>query len=362
MTVSTASPLASVPAAAQRILGIESSCDETAAAIIDGDRRILGSVVASQVDLLAVYGGVVPELASRHHLATVVPVLQQVLSQADATLEDLHGVAVTYGPGLVGSLLVGLQAAKAIALVRDIPVVGVNHLEGHIAASMLRLPGEPEGSRELPDFPFIALVVSGGHTALYLVSGFGQAQLLGNTRDDAAGEALDKVSKMLGLGYPGGPAIELRAREGDAGVRRFPRAMLRRRSLDFSFSGLKTSVRTFLRGPEIRSEPTEEQVAGVAAAVQEAVADVLVTKALWAVERTGCHRLVLAGGVAANSLLREELTRRGHDAGATVFLPPRALCTDNAAMIASVGLHYLGVGWGQAPGGDNLNAAPGLRL
>ncbi len=356
------SPLAGVPAAEQRILGVESSCDETAAAILDGERRILASVVASQVDLHSVYGGVVPELASRRHLTTVVPVLRQVLRDANTALEGLHGVAVTYGPGLVGSLLVGLQAAKAVAMVRDLPLVGVNHLEGHLAASLLRLPSGEDHERELPTFPFVGLVVSGGHTALYLVSGFGQARLLGNTRDDAAGEALDKVAKMLGLGYPGGPAIEVHSRNGDPDIRRFPRAMLRRRSLDFSFSGLKTSVRNFLAAPPIHGRPSPTQVCDVAAAVQEAVVDALVIKALWAVERTGCRRLVLAGGVAANTRLREELSRRGAEAGARVFLPPRPLCTDNAAMIASVGLHYLGPGWGQAPCGPDLNAAPGLQL
>ncbi len=346
--------------ASLRILGVESSCDETAAAVIDGERRILSDVVASQVDLHGVYGGVVPELASRRHLTTVLPVISGALDQAGITLDDLDGVAVTYGPGLVGSLLVGLQAAKAIAMVKGLPLVGVNHLEGHVAASFLLPDGVPD--TRVPTFPFVALLVSGGHTSLYLVSGFSRVRLLGNTRDDAAGEALDKVSKMLGLGYPGGPVIERRARSGDPAIHRFPRAMSRRGVLDFSFSGLKTAVRNFIRGDEIRGEPTEAQKDSIAAAVQEAVVDSLATKAMAAVEETGCRRLVAAGGVTANTRLRGELQARCEAAGVELFLPPRRLCTDNASMIASAGLYYLTEGWEVAPKGLDLNAQPGLSL
>lgn len=353
-------PLAARDPDRLRILGVESSCDETAAAIIDGRRNILSSVVASQVDLHAVYGGVVPELASRHHLTTVVPVLQEALQGAGIGLAEVDGIAVTYGPGLIGSLLVGLQAAKALALVQRLPLVGVNHLEAHLAAIFLRLPGT-QGT-EPPEFPFVGLLVSGGHTALYLVHGFGEARLLGNTRDDAAGEALDKVAKMLGLGYPGGPIIEQRARRGDPSIQRFPRAMRERGSLDFSFSGLKTAVRTFLARPPIAGRPTPEEADSVAAAVQEAIIDSLASKALLAVEQTGCPRLVLAGGVGANQALRDELAARCAAAGVQLHLPPRALCTDNAAMVASAGLHYLTVGRDGAPCGLDLNALPGLVL
>ena len=338
---------------------MESSCDETAAAVIDGTRRVLSNVVASQVDLHGVYGGVVPELASRRHLITVIPVLRSALQAAGIGLARLDGIAVTYGPGLVGSLLVGLQAAKAIAMVCGLPVVGVNHLEAHLAAVFLR--GETEDA-ERPFFPFVGLVVSGGHTALYLVSGFGRVRLLGNTRDDAAGEALDKVAKMLGLGYPGGPQLEERARSGDPGIHRFPRAMRRKGSLDFSFSGLKTAVRNFLAGPRIHGEPDPKQVASVAAAVQEAVVDSLCSKTMAAVQATGCRRLVVGGGVSANQALRTEMRTRCDADGVRLHLPPRSLCTDNAAMVASVGLYYLTEGSSEAPGGLDLNAEPNLRL
>ncbi len=356
----SSSPLAGRPLDELRILGVESSCDETAAAIIDGRRRILADVVSSQIDLHAVYGGVVPELASRRHLTTVVPVLREAAARAGIELERIDGVAVTYGPGLVGSLLVGLQAAKSVAQVLGVPLVGVNHLEGHLAASMLLPPQDPQ--RATPSFPYIGLLVSGGHTALYRIAGFGQVQLLGNTRDDAAGEALDKVSKMLGLGYPGGPAIERWARQGDASIQTFPRALRQRDSLDFSFSGLKTAVRNFVQGPPIHGAPSEEQIASVAAAVQEAVIDTLCSKALRAIEATGCRRLVVAGGVSANGALREALTRQAEAEGFELFLPPRSLCTDNASMIASAGLYYLLEGWDRAPRGLDLNAQPGLRL
>jgi len=342
-----------------RILGVESSCDETAAAVIDGDRNILANVVASQVDLHALHGGVVPELASRYHLTTVVPVLEQALRQAGIGLADLHGVAVTCGPGLVGSLLVGLQAAKGLAFAGNLPIVGVNHLEAHLAANFLQPPGV-EVPR--PEFPFIGLLVSGGHTSLLRVAGFGEVELLGNTRDDAAGEALDKVAKMLGLGYPGGPALERCARAGDPTRHRFPRAMREKGELAFSFSGLKPAVRTYLAAPPISGQPTPEQVAAIAAAVQEAVVDTLATKALEAVAQTGCPRLVVAGGVGANGPLRAELTRRCQEAGVVLSLPPKVLCTDNAAMVASAGLYWLTEGWARAWQGLDLNADPGLAL
>ncbi len=313
------------------VLGIESSCDETAAAVVQDGKTILSSVVASQVDFHKKYGGVVPEIASRKHLEAIGPVIGEAMEQANLTLDDIQGIAVTQGPGLVGSLLVGISVAKAIAYVKQLPLVGINHLEGHLTAIFL----------ERPDcaFPFIGLVVSGGHTSLYHVNGMGQYRLLGQTRDDAAGEAFDKVAKLLGLGYPGGVIIDRMSREGDADAIAFPRALLGRDSLDFSFSGIKTSVLRYVR--ECNGELESKLVRDIVASFQEAVIDVLVTKLFQAAAQHGAERVVIAGGVAANTRLREKMNARSVQDNRSLFIPSPVLCTDNAAMIAAAGDFYL---------------------
>ncbi|MBI2524493.1 MAG: tRNA (adenosine(37)-N6)-threonylcarbamoyltransferase complex transferase subunit TsaD [Candidatus Rokubacteria bacterium] len=330
------------------VLGIETSCDETAAAVLDGGRKILGSVVASQDAVHGPYGGVVPELASRRHLEVVLPVITQALAQAGVGLPDLHGIAVTQGPGLVGSLLIGCSVAKAIAYCHKLPLVGVNHLEGHIYAAYLEEPA--------PAPPFLALVVSGGHTAVYLARGGGDYERIGQTRDDAAGEAFDKVAKLLGLGYPGGPAIERVARAGDAGAIRFPTAQMSDGAPDFSFSGLKTAVSLHVK----RHAPLgPRQVADVAASFQATVVRMLVRKTVRAAQRAHLRRLVLTGGVAANGALREGLEAECRQRGWQLHVPSRALCTDNAAMIAAAGHDRLVAGE-RAP--LTLNAIPDLAL
>ncbi|MCE5283340.1 MAG: tRNA (adenosine(37)-N6)-threonylcarbamoyltransferase complex transferase subunit TsaD [Deltaproteobacteria bacterium] len=311
------------------ILGIESSCDETAAAVVRDGRELLSNVIASQVDIHARYGGVVPEIASRKHIEAVAPTILKALGDAGLTLEAVDGIAVTQGPGLIGSLLVGLSTAKAIAFARRIPLAGVNHLEGHVAAVFL--------TPEPPPFPFIALVVSGGHTTIYLVEGFGRFTVLGQTRDDAAGEAFDKAAKLLDIGYPGGVVIDRLAKEGDVKAMAFPRGM--RDGLDFSFSGLKTSLMVMLKK---RGAPfSGRELNDVAASYQEAIVDVLVAKTLRAAAMAGVKRIVVCGGVAANSRLRERFRSDAAAAGMEVFVPPPVLCTDNAAMIAVVGTHLL---------------------
>ena len=328
-----------------KILGIESSCDETAAAVVEDGTRILSNVIASQVELHARYGGVVPEVASRQHLLAAIPILKEALSAARVELKDISAVAVTNGPGLAGSLLVGVNLAKALALAYDLPLIGVNHLEGHIYANWL----EEEGKEIFPKFPLLCLIVSGGHTDLVLMKGHGEYQQLGRTRDDAAGEAFDKVARLLGLGYPGGPAIEQAAR-GINPSYNLPRAWLRG-SDDFSFSGLKTAVLHLVRrlGPGF-------QAAEIAASFQEAVVDVLVTKTLEAAKRHKVRQILLAGGVAANSLLRETMIRLSP---LPVLCPSPILCTDNAAMIASCG--YFKLIRGKLSGWD-LDAVPNLKL
>lgn len=315
------------------VLGIESSCDETAAALVRDGNRILSSVVASQEEVHHPYGGVVPELASRRHLESILPVMRQTLSQAGVGLADIDGVAATRGPGLIGSLLVGFSFAKALAFALEVPWVGVNHLEGHIHA--LFLEAQP------PPCPFIALIASGGHTGLYFVSSPMSMELLGQTRDDAAGEAFDKVAKMLSLGYPGGAVIDRIARQGDPERIRFPRPFMEKSSRDFSFSGIKTAVGRYLRE---HPDSCPGHVADIAAGFQEAVVDVLVYKLIRAAHSKGCLRVALAGGVAANSRLRERLVR---DAGAEqmeVYLPSLQLCGDNAAMVAALGYRLLAAG------------------
>jgi tRNA N6-adenosine threonylcarbamoyltransferase len=330
------------------ILGIESSCDETAAAVVaDGD-RILSSTVASQDRVHAPYGGVVPELASRRHLEMIVPVVEDALTKAGVTLRDLDGIAVTEGPGLVGSLLVGCSFAKAVAWAAGLPLIGVNHLEGHIFAAFL----EPSP----PAYPFLALVVSGGHTALYHAPAPLRYELVGQTRDDAAGEAFDKVAKLLGLGYPGGPVIERRAQTGDPSAIAFPVAQMTDQAPDFSFSGIKTSVSLFVRG---RGPLSAAAVADVSASFQATVVKMLVRKTVRAAGRLGVRRLVLTGGVAANGALREALGAEAAARGLELWVPPRHLCTDNAAMIAAAGSARLAAGERAALG---LNARPDLAL
>ncbi|MCE5212492.1 MAG: tRNA (adenosine(37)-N6)-threonylcarbamoyltransferase complex transferase subunit TsaD, partial [Deltaproteobacteria bacterium] len=300
------------------VLGIESSCDETAAAVID-DGKIYSNIISSQVAVHSPYGGVVPEIASRKHIEAINPVIQKALEDADVTLREIAGIAVTRGPGLIGSLLIGLSTAKALAHALDIPLVGVNHLEGHIAASFL--------SEKIPRIPFIALVVSGGHTSVYLAKDYQEFELLGQTRDDAAGEAFDKAAKLLNLGYPGGVVIDRLAKAGNPEAITFPRAM--KDSPDFSFSGLKTSLLTMLkkRGCEF----SRDEIPDIAASYQEAIVDTLVEKTIKAAEKNGINRIVVCGGVAANSRLREKFTIETDLRNIELFIPPVILCTDNAA-------------------------------
>jgi N6-L-threonylcarbamoyladenine synthase len=315
------------------VLGIESSCDETAAALVrDGD-RLLASVVASQEEVHRRFGGVVPELASRRHLEAIIPVMRKTLAQADVGLAAIDGVAATRGPGLIGSLLVGFSFAKALAFALQVPWVGVNHLEGHVHA--LFLEAHP------PSFPFVALLASGGHTGLYFVSSFMSIELLGQTRDDAAGEAFDKVAKMLSLGYPGGAVIDRIARQGDPDRIRFPRPYIDKAGCDFSFSGVKTAVGRYLREHPDRSS---EHVADIAAGFQEAVVDVLVYKLIRTAHWKACRRVALAGGVAANSRLRERLVLAARAEHMEVYLPSSRLCGDNAAMVAALGCRMLAAG------------------
>src|SRR5213594_1108206 len=330
------------------VLGVESSCDETAAAVLADGRRILSNVVASQDALHAPYGGVVPELASRRHLEVIVPVVETALADAGVGLSDLDGIAVTQGPGLVGSLLVGCSLAKSLAYVHDKPLVGVNHLEGHIYAAFL--------TDDPPVHPFLALVVSGGHTALYHARAPLAYALVGQTRDDAAGEAFDKVAKLLGLGFPGGPVIERTAVDGDPKAITFPLAQMTDGAADFSFSGVKTSVSLHVkrRGPLGRAE-----IADIAASFQATVVKMLVRKTVKAALHHGIKRIVLTGGVAANGRLRAALEAAAIEHGLHLHIPPHHLCTDNAAMIAAAGTARLAAGE-RAP--LTLNAAPDLAL
>ncbi len=304
-----------------RVLAIETSCDDTAAAVLDED-GVRSSVVASQDVVHARYGGIVPELASRNHVLTIVPVLERALAEAGVTLDDVEGVAATYGPGLVGSLLVGLQVAKGIAFDRGLPFVGVNHLEGHLLAILLDRPML---------FPYVGLLVSGGHTSLYVVDGVGTYRQLGRTRDDAAGEAFDKAAKMLGLGFPGGRVIDQLAANGNRNAIRFPRASLKHGLYDFSFSGIKTAIRQYLLDGGTASLPD------VCASFQEAVVDMLVAPTLRAAHAFGIRTIVVSGGVSANTRLRRRMTEAGSEEGLEVAFPRFAYCTDNAAMIGYAG-------------------------
>jgi tRNA N6-adenosine threonylcarbamoyltransferase len=313
-------------------LGIETSCDETAAAVLEDD-KVLSSIVSSQIDIHKKYGGVVPELASREHLKNLIPIIREALASASVSLNDINLVAVTYTPGLIGALLVGVSAAKAIAYALGIPFIGVHHGEGHILAAHI----------EYPDigYPYVALLVSGGHTALYHVQGLGNYQMLGQTRDDAAGEAYDKVAKLLGLEYPGGPVIDKLAQTGNPEAIKFPRGRLD--GYDFSFSGLKTAVRNHVALFMSKDKGLDGRINihDVAASFQAAVIDTLVGKTLQAANETGVSRIVVAGGVAANSLLRNTMQEQAEKLGITLYLPGMFYCIDNAAMIALTGyLHY----------------------
>jgi len=313
------------------ILGIETSCDETGIGLYDGARgRLLAHAVHSQVAMHEAYGGVVPELASRDHIRRLVPLCREVLEKSRHTAADVRGIAYTEGPGLVGALLVGAAFARGLAMALDVPAIGIHHLEGHLLSPLL--------SARAPQFPFAALLVSGGHTQLMRVAGVGRYQLLGETQDDAAGEAFDKTAKLLGLGYPGGPALAGLAEHGSAGRYRLPRPMIASGDLEFSFSGLKTAVMLLVRG----ADPNEQFYADVAREFEDAVVEVLVAKCSLALERTGLTRLVVAGGVGANRRLRAALDAAAAARGFDVFYPEPELCTDNGAMIAFAAAQRLG--------------------
>jgi N6-L-threonylcarbamoyladenine synthase len=329
------------------VLGIETSCDDSAAAVLR-DGALAASVVSSQHAVHGPYGGVVPELASREHVRNVLAVVDAALDQAGVGIGDVHGIAVTRGPGLVGSLLVGVSVAKGIALRRRLPIVGVHHLEGHLLAVNLERPVD-----DPVPFPFLGLIVSGGHSGLYLARAPGEYRCLGRTRDDAVGEAFDKVAKVLGLGYPGGPAIDRLARDGDPRAVRFPRARLKRGRFDLSFSGFKTAVWQYVRD----RPPQAAELPDLAASVQEALVDMLVVATAEALDETGAERLIVSGGVSANRRLRERMAALGAERGVEVLVPRPALCTDNAAMIALAGWRRLAEG---ADDGLAIEAEAGL--
>ena len=331
------------------ILGIESSCDETAAAVVQGGRKVLSNVISSQIALHTQYGGVVPELASRKHIENINPVIRQALREADVELKDLDAIGVTYGPGLVGALLVGVAEAKAVAYAAGLPLIGVNHMEGHVCANLLEHPDlEP---------PFLCLIVSGGHTHLAMMKDYGKFEVIGRTRDDAAGEALDKVARAVGLGYPGGPKIERAAREGNAARYSFPRGKVDDAPYDFSFSGMKSAVLNEINRAHMCGKEVSQ--ADVAASFQQAVIDVLVSHAMTAVKDFRQDRLVLAGGVAANQALRKALEEACEKNGVKLYSPSPIYCTDNAAMIGAAAWYHYEKGeradW-------SLNAVPDLPL
>lgn len=332
-----------------KILAIESSCDETAAAVVVNGRDVRSNIISSQIDLHTIYGGVVPEIASRKHVENMNYVIQEALDGASVTLSDLDAVAVTYGPGLVGALLVGVAEAKAISYARTLPLIGVHHIEGHISANYIE-------HRELEP-PYICLVVSGGHSHLVKVTDYGEYEVLGRTRDDAAGEAFDKVARAIGLGYPGGPKIDKISELGNPQAIPFPRANIAEHPYDFSFSGLKSAVLNYLNQCEMKGEAYNQ--ADVAASFQQSVVDVLTEHAMLAMEETGMKKLAIAGGVASNTALRHAMKERCRERGIDFYYPSPILCTDNAAMIGTAGYYeYLkGVRHGL-----DLNAVPNLRL
>ena len=331
------------------ILAIESSCDETAASVVKNGREVLSNVISSQIELHKLYGGVVPEIASRKHIEKINQVIEEALTEAGVTLDDLDAIGVTYGPGLVGALLVGVAEAKAIAYAKKLPLVGVHHIEGHISANYIE-------NKELEP-PFICLVVSGGHTHLVCVKDYGTYEIIGRTRDDAAGEAFDKVARAIGLGYPGGPKIDKLSKEGNAGAIPFPRAKIDGAEYDFSFSGVKSAVLNYINGCKMKGEDYNQ--ADIAASFQKAVTDVLVANAIHAVKEYGFTKLTIAGGVASNSTLREAMRGACEENGIEFFHPSPIFCTDNAAMIG-VAAYYEYMN-GTRHGWD-LNAVPNLKL
>lgn len=332
-----------------KILAIESSCDETAAAVVANGREALSNVISSQINLHTLYGGVVPEIASRKHIENINYVIEKALSDAGMTLGDIDAVGVTYGPGLVGALLVGVAEAKAICFAKKIPLIGVHHIEGHICANYVE-------NKDLEP-PFVCLVVSGGHTHLVVVGDYGKYKILGKTRDDAAGEAFDKVARAIGLGYPGGPKIDKVSKEGDPHAYEFPRAKITDSIYDFSFSGLKSAVLNQLNVSQMKGEEINQ--ADVAASFQNSVVDILLTRAMLAMEETGMKKLAIAGGVASNTAIRKAFKEECQKREIEFYYPSPVLCTDNAVMIGSAAyfeyINGIRHGW-------DLNAVPNLKL
>lgn len=331
------------------ILAIESSCDETAASVVRNGREVLSNVISSQIALHTLYGGVVPEIASRKHIEKINQVIEEALAEAKVTLQDITAIAVTYGPGLVGALLVGVSAAKAISFATGIPLVGVHHIEGHISANFIE-------NKDLEP-PFVCLVVSGGHSHLVVVKGYGEYEIIGRTRDDAAGEAFDKVARAIGLGYPGGPKIDKLSKEGNPDAIHFPRAKVEESEYDFSFSGLKSAVLNYLNGCQMKGETVCE--ADVAASFQKAVIEVLVEHSLHAVKEYGFTKFAIAGGVASNSSLRKAFAEACAKENIEFYHPSPIFCTDNAAMIGVAGYYEYIKG---VRSGMDLNAVPNLKL
>ena len=331
------------------ILGIESSCDETAASVVRNGREVLSNVISSQIALHTLYGGVVPEIASRKHIEKINVVIEEALAEAHMTLDDIDAIGVTYGPGLVGALLVGVSEAKAIAYAKNLPLIGVHHIEGHISANYIE-------NKDLEP-PFACLVVSGGHTHLVIVKDYGKYEIVGRTRDDAAGEAFDKVARAIGLGYPGGPKIDKVSKEGNPNAIAFPRAKVADSAYDFSFSGLKSAVLNYLNGCKMKNIPIVQ--ADVAASFQKAVVDVLVEHAMHAVEEYGFKKFAIAGGVASNSALRSAMEEACKKRGVAFYHPSPILCTDNAAMIGAAAYYEYLTG---TRSGWDLNAVPNLKL
>lgn len=332
-----------------QILAIESSCDETAAAVVKNGREVLSNVISSQIALHTLYGGVVPEIASRKHIEKINQVIEEALEEAGTTLQQIDAIAVTYGPGLVGALLVGVSAAKALSFATGKPLVGVHHIEGHISANFIE-------NKQLEP-PFVCLVVSGGHSHLVVVKDYGEYEIIGRTRDDAAGEAFDKVARAIGLGYPGGPKIDKLSKEGNPEAIRFPRAKVEDNMYDFSFSGLKSAVLNYLNSCEMKGEKVN--IADVAASFQKAVIDVLVEHSLHAVKEYGFDKFAIAGGVASNSSLREAFEKECEKQGIKFYHPSPIYCTDNAAMIGTAGYYEYLKGTRH---GYDLNAVPNLKL
>ena len=331
------------------LLAIECSCDETAAAVVKNGRDVLSNVIYSQIALHTEYGGVVPEIASRKHIEKINQVIEQALSEAGKTLQDMDGIAVTYGPGLVGALLVGVSEAKAISFATGLPLIGIHHIEGHISANYIE-------NKDLEP-PFVCLVASGGHSHLVVVKDYGEYEIIGRTRDDAAGEAFDKVARAIGLGYPGGPKIDKLSKEGNPDAIAFPRAKVAENEYDFSFSGLKSAVLNYLNACQMKGE--EVNRADVAASFQKAVIDVLVEHSMHAVKQYGFHKFAIAGGVASNSSLRKAFEERCEKEGVQFYHPSPIFCTDNAAMIGAAGYYEFIKG---LRSGYDLNAVPGLKL